>query len=110
MREKCFADAWNFGPGIDSNKTVKEMLIALKNNWPEINWQEVSAKVHEAQLLYLDNTKSRIELEWEPILSFEKTVELVVHWYQSWIEGKIISSIQIKEFQNLARERCLDWI
>ena len=59
---KC-ADAWNFGPERDGNRTVADVLTRLSAHWPELAWH-VTGQIqpHEAKLLCLDSSKAREEL------------------------------------------------
>src|SRR5690606_1047405 len=56
--KKEFAEAWNFGPAPEDNRTVAEVLAALQRFWPQLAWNVSAApQPHEANLLYLDCAK-----------------------------------------------------
>jgi CDP-glucose 4,6-dehydratase len=92
--DKVFADAWNFGPAIEGNRSVEEVLLKIQTNWKGVNWhiKEIDSKPHEATQLYLDNSKARILLDWEPVWSLDETIQGTVSWYQYWLEHKQVNS------------------
>jgi CDP-glucose 4,6-dehydratase len=108
---QSFADAWNFGPEMDSNRRVLEVLQAIKNCIPGFQWsQSEGLQLHEAQLLHLDSSRARKDLSWKPVWSFEEGVEATVSWYKAWLDGKeVISESQLKTYCDLAHERGLRW-
>jgi CDP-glucose 4,6-dehydratase len=85
--ERDCAEAWNFGPGPDSTVEVAVLANAFKSAWgrggPEFRFATASGGPHEAGILKLDSTKSRIRLGWEPRLSLGQSVELTVEWYRT---------------------------
>lgn len=87
---KDFAEAWNFGPGDEGNVEVCSVVEAARQNWQRIQYRvnPDAAGPHEAGLLKLDCSKARTRLEWEPVWSTEKAVEMTVHWYREYYESK----------------------
>lgn len=84
--EKRFADAWNFGPSEDDSKPVGWILEEIKRIWNDpVNWQiGTERQPHEANLLKLDSTKARTELEWMPKLHIKDAVKLTADWYRGY--------------------------
>jgi CDP-glucose 4,6-dehydratase len=84
-----FAQGWNFGPGPDGERTVSEVANQICKSWGSgAHWQiKPEASLHEAQILRLDTTKARIELQWIPTLTFEQVVDLTVQWYKRQASG-----------------------
>jgi CDP-glucose 4,6-dehydratase len=80
-----YTGAWNFGPDEASIVTVGELVDKLVNKWGSGEWIDTSNnnEPHEAKLLKLDISKARHHLKWEPKLSFDQTIDLVVDWYQN---------------------------
>ncbi|MGH8497910.1 MAG: CDP-glucose 4,6-dehydratase, partial [Methylococcales bacterium] len=69
-----FAEAWNFGPDPESNRTVAEVLAGLSKHWPELAWRSVAnPEHHEANWLYLDSAKSKTRLGWRPVWKLDDT-------------------------------------
>lgn len=99
------ADAYNFGPSVDDNIAVGDVLSRLKNNWPELTWQlEASSDLvlHEASQLYLDSARARQQLQWRPRWTLDKALEHTANWYRT-VQGDPSSSrsmtmTQIEEF------------
>lgn len=77
----------NFGPNIDSNKTVLELVDQVFLTWPGSKIILDSTQYHEANLLYLHSELAYKLLGWKPVLSFQETVELTIMWYKSFSEG-----------------------
>ena len=103
LSEKKFADAWNFGPEINSNKSVGQLLTQIDLHLPNLRWEiaeELHNRHHEAGFLHLDSSKSRSHLNWRPIWNFENTIIKTATWYKSWCEnGGCVSEEQIDEYE-----------
>lgn len=83
------AEAWNFGPDAEGNRSVREVLDVLAGHWPDLRWHVSGApQPHEAGLLYLDCAKARRELGWRPAWSLATTLEQTAQWYRGWLEGR----------------------
>ena len=96
--EKEFADAWNFGPNTDAERTVMEVVEEMAGVWEEIKIEiDGKEKPHEAKFLKLDCQKVKDKLDWEPIFTFKDSISTTVEWYKSYyVDGKTITSDQIK--------------
>jgi CDP-glucose 4,6-dehydratase len=79
-----FTSAFNFGPGLDSNRTVSEVVTEVLKHWPG-QWEDHSDPnaVHEATRLNLAIDKAHHLLGWKPVWSFEKAIEATVEWYRT---------------------------
>jgi len=101
-KDRNYANSWNFGPGINSIKTVEDVIRQYKLYDKKLKWKFVNSNKHEAQILSLDSTKSNSKLGWKPILSFEDTIQWTFWWYQSFEEsGKVESINQIENYMEL---------
>lgn len=94
------AQAWNFGPEVDSNQPVAEVLKRLKHYWPDLNWHQANnPQPHETTLLYLDSTQAKCILGWKPIWNIDQSLEKTAEWYQTWLEtGLTMSHSQLKAY------------
>jgi CDP-glucose 4,6-dehydratase len=103
---KKYTGAWNFGPDEASIVTVGELVDKLVNKWGSGEWIDTSNnnEPHEAKLLKLDISKARHHLNWEPKLSFEKTIDLVVDWYQNDNVDYDFDVEQIKEYLSIGEK------
>ena len=107
--KKEFATAWNFGPKQEANKTVKDILLAMKVHWPDIQWHiSEHSHNHEANLLYLDSSKAENLLNWQSIWSLDTAITKTVDWYKSYIgEKQIVSLAHINDYMIHAQEICI---
>jgi CDP-glucose 4,6-dehydratase len=108
---KDFADSWNFGPGLDGNKRVIDLLEEIKQDLPSIRWRlSDSPHPHEANLLYLDSGKAKEKLEWKPVWLFQESVKNTSNWYKSWLKNQeVISLLQIETYVKDAKNKTLKW-
>lgn len=106
---KGLYSAFNFGPNLSSNRTVRDLVESLLQHWPG-NWVDRSnpTAVHEAKLLNLIADKAFHTLGWQPVWNFEDTVEKTIVWYnqahQFMLEDKEkqmqdLTLEQIKQYQ-----------
>ena len=91
-----FATAWNFGPGLENNITVEELVLKAKRYWDNINY-EIDKKEHpyESNYLMLDSTKAYKNLFWKPVWDIEKTIKWTIDWYKAFYNSGAITSEQI---------------
>lgn len=109
--DKSFAEAWNFGPEPEGNRTVFEVLSKLSQHWNEVRWHVTQEmQPHEAKLLYLDNAKARSTLRWSPVWGIDTTLEKTASWYQTWSESQMaISNQQIDDYVADAINAKIEW-
>ena len=97
--------AFNFGPGIKSNKNVEYLVNKFLKFWEgSYKISEIQTNLHEANYLYLSSDKARNILSWESILDFENSIELTANWYKDFYNsGKSFSGCikNINEFQSM---------
>lgn len=107
-----YADAWNFGPGLEGNWTVSEVLAELKGHWSHINWHKAQGdQPHESNFLYLDSSKAKRHLGWQPNWSLQDGFSATAEWYSRYIEdNSIISRQQLAVFVQAAWEKGLNWV
>jgi CDP-glucose 4,6-dehydratase len=87
------ADAWNFGPDGEGNRTVEHVLGDLARTWPQFRWQVTSSpQPHEAGLLQLDIAKAKMLLGWRPVWNLEKAIHHTASWYRLLLEAGAVSS------------------
>jgi len=89
----AFAEAWNFGPDIEGNRTVVDVLEKMRRQWPSLKWHLTeNTQPHESMRLHLDSTKARTILRWQPVWDLDTTLVKTAEWYRSWLETKTIIS------------------
>jgi CDP-glucose 4,6-dehydratase len=85
-----FSNAYNFGPNIEDNLTVEELVkIAIKvYGKGEYVIPVLENQPHEAGLLKLDTSKASEELNWKPKYNSVKAIELSIDWYKTFFEDR----------------------
>lgn len=81
-------EAFNFGPQLESNRPVRELVSTILSHWPG-HWQDHSdpAAPHEAGLLHLSIDKARHRLGWQPRWPYDTTIKRTVNWYRAVHQG-----------------------
>jgi len=84
------AGAWNFGPLLDDNKKVEELVKTAIAKWGQGSYQfpELKEQPHEATLLKLDISKAINLLGWMPRYHSGEAIEKTIDWYKSFKENK----------------------
>jgi CDP-glucose 4,6-dehydratase len=77
------ASAFNFGPQLEANRSVRELVEEALRHWPG-SWidQSEANSPHEASLLNLVIDKAHHLLGWAPRWPFTTTIERTVNWYR----------------------------
>jgi CDP-glucose 4,6-dehydratase len=78
------SSAFNFGPTLESNRTVRELIEEVLKHWPG-SWldRHQHGAPHEAELLNLATDKADNLLGWRSVWNFEQAVAATMHWYRS---------------------------
>lgn len=93
--------AFNFGPGLDSNRSVMELVREILKHWPG-EWVDRSSSeaVHEAGKLNLATDKACRLLGWKPRWDFTATVANTVDWYHRAWQGEGIHVLSMEQIRN----------
>jgi len=85
---EAYANTFNFGPALEANRSVRELVEACLQHWPG-SWRDLSdlTAPHEAGRLHLQIDKAHHQLGWRPRWDFATTVERTVAWYRAVHEG-----------------------
>ena len=77
------ATAFNFGPQLEANRSVRELVEESLRHWPG-RWEDQSdpSSPHEANLLNLVIDRAHHQLGWAPRWPFATTIERTVRWYR----------------------------
>lgn len=106
-RFRQLASAFNFGPGLDANRTVGELVEQVLKHWPGRSQdQREDSAPHEAGRLHLSTDKAFHLLGWKPAWDFEETVERTVGWYRETAES---SKAGAETFARLTRAQIRDY-
>lgn len=103
--------AWNFGPRLEDNYSVEDILTTMRSFWPELTWTMSQSKpMHEATLLRLDCGKAQSQLRWQPVWNFSDTARHTAVWYQNYYTNGHVSSVeQLKQYQEDAYQKGVVW-
>ena len=102
--------AWNFGPDRENEVEVEMLVKDFIRAWgrPECYIRVEPARLPEAGILKLDNSKARRVLGWRPILGYARTLRWTAEWYSAFYEKRknAIDLVfeQIQAFEELASE------
>lgn len=105
------AEAWNFGPEPEGNRTVSEVLGILNGHWSSLRWHVTEKpQPHEAKLLYLDSSKAQSKLHWQPVWDFETGLTKTADWYRDWLDrGEVTTREQLVEYITAATQANVEW-
>ena len=86
-QSQSYAKPFNFGPLIESNRNVRDLVSEVFKYWPGVCIdQGQNDEPHEAGLLNLSIESAFHELHWSPRWNFETTVERTINWYRRFYE------------------------
>ena len=110
---KCHGEAYNFGPSMHQDHSVRELIEEMAKHWKNVRWNDVGTlqeNRHEARLLKLNCDKAFYDLDWRPVLTFEETIQMTIGWYKEYYQNKNFlmrdfTIDQIKNFEILASKR-----
>jgi len=94
-----YAQGWNFGPKDDDVKQVNKIVTYLieKCGHKENYIEDSSIQPHEAQLLKLDISKAKQQLDWEPKWDLFKALDSIIEWNNAFINGEDIRALTLKQ-------------
>lgn len=104
---ESFASAFNFGPNLESNRSVGELVDKVLTYWPGQAHDQTDANApHEAGRLNLATDKAFHLLGWRPKWSFDETVKKTVDWYRTTSDAsnnadrfRELTTAQIREYE-----------
>ena len=119
-RRPDLASAYNFGPGRDAERTVRELVDLLIRHWGAGSWEPVHPErfsgLHEAVYLKLATDKAWHLLGWKPSWEFEPAVRETVRWYRRAYSGRFdpaemrdLTVEQIEHYTSAAAAQGLRW-
>ena len=84
--DPMFCDGWNFGPFIEGNATVQDLVEAFCAVWGQGRWEDHSdpKQPHEANTLRLSIEKAVTRLSWRPVWMFQDTILRTANWYHEY--------------------------
>lgn len=107
-----YAEGWNFGPDLENNVSVKEVIQRVKKCWDKVDYDVNQNKNehHEANLLMLDCSKANKLMRWLPVWGLETTIEKTINWYKEYYENdKVNTKKDLMDFVKSAKQNSLPW-
>ena len=99
-----YCEGYNFGPTLDAIVSVWDVATMVTKFYGSGELKDCSNSnaLHEANLLLLDITKTRFELDWKPTLTIENSIELTTEWYKRYRDENVYDLCleQIEKFCN----------
>ena len=96
------ADAFNFGPDADAERSVGAVAGRFAELWGDgARWQADPAAEHppEAQTLRIDNAKARRVLGWRPVLALDDALARTAHWHRAQERGEDMQAITVEQIR-----------
>ena len=112
QRNKIAKGAWNFGPNSKNFLKVKDLIkkITFISNL-KIKYKTKKSYLFESKILKLNNSKSKKNLGWTPILSINQMINFTLSWYELMIQNKKklydLTIIQIEFFIKKIKKKVL---
>lgn len=108
-KDEKIAGSYNIGPEEEDCLTTGDLVNLFCREWKrqtglEPHWvNQYDGGPHESNFLRLDCSKIRDTFGWKPVWNIGKTMENLVEWYYTYLNGDNIVNCmekQIKEFLN----------
>lgn len=105
-----YASGWNFGPDDEDAKSVEWIVRKLCGIWGNgaSYVLEGGGHPHEANMLKLDCSKAKAELNWRPRWRIGEALERIVDWTRAYIDNPARAREacfrQIEEYANWTRK------
>jgi CDP-glucose 4,6-dehydratase len=102
-----FSGSWNFGPSIESIKTVKELTEKAIDIFGKGSFSlgEADKNKPESGLLQLNFDKSFRLLGWSPVWNFENTVKATIEWYKNYLEDANPRELSLNNIHQFMEDR-----
>lgn len=105
LSNKINGQAFNFGPSLEENKTVVDVVESLSKHFDFSNYEIEKQKINEdkeSKLLKLNCEKALAYLNWKAQFSFPETISKTAIWYKTFLTNpdKILdlSTSQITDY------------
>jgi CDP-glucose 4,6-dehydratase len=107
--DERFVGGWNFGPGAESEVTVRQIVEHLLSLWGDgARWtMDGGPHPREAAYLKLDCEKARTRLNWKPRLDLAQGLDFTVDWYKAAARGQNLRDVSLDQI-DFVLERALD--
>lgn len=103
----AFASEFNFGPELDSCRSVGDLVDRVIAQWGSGSWThvELDQQPHEAGLLRLDIARAAEVLDWQPVWGFDTAVDRTTSWYRGLLlESCAAADLVASDIESYARD------
>lgn len=105
INEKINGKSYNFGPLLESNKSVKQLVESFYLKWglnPSFTY--IDNEFHESKLLNLNIDKAYKELGWHPQWNYQETIEKTIYWYKKHANGHSPLDLCLSDIKNYSQK------
>lgn len=106
------AEGWNFGPDLDSNLQVGDIVTLSNSYWDsiKIEFSKNTEEHHEANLLMLDCSKANKLLKWKAVWGIDQTIDKTINWYKAfYLNQKVNSQADLEAYVTDAKAANIPW-
>lgn len=107
-----FAEGWNFGPEMDNNVSVNEIVCLVESLWDKVSYEinQNTQDHHEANLLMLDCSMANKLLKWVPLWDLNQTITKTINWYKEFYENQKLNTHEnLEDYVKSAIEKKVIW-
>jgi CDP-glucose 4,6-dehydratase len=103
--QENYAEGWNFGPNEEDVRPVDWILDEMISKWPNSSWAfDKNSNPYEANFLNLDISKAKSKLDWRPTWGLNYTLEKIIDWHRSWLDGENMQAICLAEIEEYTKD------
>ena len=86
---RVYSSSWNFGPSVQSSRTVREVVSRIISSWGEgrLHHKPHKKAPHESLMLRLNCDKAKRRLGWTPLWGVDRSITETVKWYRFVLAG-----------------------
>lgn len=102
-----YAEAWNFGPGDHDTRPVSWIVEKMRARWGAgAAWAlDGQPQPHEAGYLKLDCSKAHARLGWQPTLTLDEALDLVVDWHRAYLNQTDVTAVTQAQIDSFLARR-----
>ena len=108
--DRSYAGAYNVGPDDNNCLTTGNIVTVFCQKWNEANNTNISWKnvydggPHEANFLKFDCSKLKSVFGWKPRWEIEETIDMIVEWSKTYLEGGNVSEVIDRQIERYFKE------
>lgn len=109
LKKNTIVPSLNFGPESSNEINVEYLVNSIINKYGKGDYEikeELNAP-KESSFLSLNIDKAKSELGWEPLLTFEETIDFTIEWYKEYKTSSIYDLCikQINKYEEFWKSR-----